>query len=73
MQDGFSWDAGAGVSYAWQSLGSIDVPAGHFERCFRRNAAGAPENFLVLCRGVGLVASTSVSENYRLELQSKNF
>jgi hypothetical protein len=72
VEAGVSWDAGA-FQYLWAAQDTAVVPAGTFDRCIRRIATNAQGSYLVLCRGVGLVLSESPSENYRLELVSKNF
>ena len=72
VQDGAMWQAGASA-YSWREEGSVQVPAGRFDRCFRRVPAGVTDGFIVLCRGVGLVIVHAATENYRLELASKTF
>lgn len=67
--DGATWS-----SYRWQSVGSVTVPAGTFQDCWRRIAVTATqEDWVEFCRGVGLVRLYGVGSNRKLELVNKNF
>jgi hypothetical protein len=69
VADGATWS-----SYRWQSVGSITVPAGTFQNCWRRVLVTATaEDYVEFCRGVGLVRLYGVAANRKLELANKNF
>jgi hypothetical protein len=72
VEAGVTWSS-EGTQYAWEAQDKVEVPAGSFGRCIRRTASSAPGNYIVFCRGVGLVLSESRTENARMELVSKNF
>lgn len=72
VEDGESWPTGA-PTYTWAEVTeSLTVPAGTFDDCWERVA---PPDIATLtyCRGVGLVVGVHTSNNWRLELVSKNF
>lgn len=71
VEEGFSWNS-SGIGYVWHDAGTVKVPAGSFDGCWRRSPDDAG-GYIVLCRGVGLVAVESQTQNYHVELESKNF
>jgi hypothetical protein len=71
VQDGRIWTT-VGNRFTWRDAGTVQTPAGRFDRCWQRNAMSA-DTYIILCRGTGLVVVNSPPSNYRLELMSKNF
>jgi len=71
VQAGFSWTGP--VKYTWRDEGTAKVPAGTFDRCWARVEDGASGDYILLCRGVGMVRNYNKTSNFELELASKNF
>ena len=72
--EGSAWEGDpAGVAYVWHDAGSLTVDAGTFERCWRRASLEVDDEYIILCRGIGLVVSNVPRGNFRLELVGKNF
>jgi hypothetical protein len=71
--EGAAWDTGGGLMAVWRDEGTVSVPAGDFDRCWRRAWLPDELNYIVLCRGVGMVFVHTPADNYELELSSKNF
>lgn len=68
IAEGVSW-----ANYVWRAVGTMAVPAGTFDDCWRRSDQGMKSEFAVFCRGVGIVHTESVETNVRTLLTSKNF
>jgi hypothetical protein len=68
VEEGASW-----FMYVWREAGQVMVPAGAFDDCWRREAIADSNQYVVFCRGVGLVESRSSSPNLRTLLVSKSF
>jgi hypothetical protein len=73
VEEGATWDTGNGFMAVWHDEGSIDVPAGSFDRCWRRSWLPDETGYAIFCRGVGVVVVNAGADNYRLELSSKSF
>jgi hypothetical protein len=63
--DGAAWD-----EFRWESSGSVTVPAGTFEDCWRRTRTVSEADYVEFCRGVGLVRLYAVGANRELRLVS---
>lgn len=70
---GASWDAGFkdGTKFTWSDEGSVSVPAGAFDLCWRKTASYNKDVYEIFCRGVGLVAY-KIQGTYG-ELKTANF
>lgn len=71
--EGFAWEGDVGIYYVWHDAGSTTVGAGTFDRCWRRASLEHDDEYIILCRGTGLVVANVPSGNFRLELAGKNF
>src|SRR5262249_43131594 len=73
VEDGSSWySPHDDLTFTWHDAGIVTVPAGTFDRCWRRDPSGSTD-YIVVCRGVGLVQSYIPRDNYTIELAQKNF
>jgi hypothetical protein len=73
VEDGSSWYSPRDqLTFTWRDAGILTVPAGTFDRCWRRVPSGSAD-YIVVCRGVGLVRSYVSEDNYMLDLAQKNF
>ena len=74
VADGHKWDNGL-TTYAWKDVGTVQVPAGTFDRCFQVQDQNGP-SYSVLCRGIGPVRYVYRDANgngYDAVLAAKNF
>ena len=58
VEDGAVWETaldGNPYSYTWESVGSVTVPAGTFDDCWKRVDMNT-QQYLTYCRGIGRVS-----------------
>lgn len=77
VQEGHSWSAFEGRTFAWYSAGSLTLPAGSFSDCWEARETGSDveEYSIFLCRGVGPVHwhYRYAGNGYDAVLHAKNF
>lgn len=77
VEDGHSWEARTGIQFYWEDAGTVQVPAGTFQDCWRRRELPGGEitipGYVTYCRGIGAVEISDPDDGYEAELVSKNF
>jgi PPE-repeat protein len=58
VEEGHSWAVASGTR-TWHDAGTVTVPAGTFDHCWRADQTGTVTGSYTYCRGVGLVAETN--------------
>ena len=74
VQEGHSWTNGV-TSYTWHDAGTVMVPAGTFDRCWKAQDDAGP-SYTIFCRGIGPVHWHFVDPTgagYEALLTSKSF
>jgi hypothetical protein len=75
VEEGHTWSNGAST-FTWHDEGSVTVPAGTFDDCWRATQNVAYEAYTIFCRGVGPVHWRSVDltgNGFDAVLTAKNF
>jgi hypothetical protein len=67
VEDGHEWLFALDLSFRWAFHGSISVPAGDFDNCWRREVVDNT-NYIVYCPGVGEVHSYQPEGEYEAVL-----
>jgi hypothetical protein len=70
---GHSWSNGV-ATVTWRDAGTVTVPAGTFESCFRAEISA--DSYTTFCRGVGPVrwyVKDTSGNGYDAQLTAKNF
>lgn len=73
VKEGHTWSNGAAM-VTWRDVGSVTVPAGTFENCFRAEISASSHT--TFCRGVGPVRwyiKDTSGNGYEATLTAKNF
>lgn len=60
VEEGHSWTSTGAIQYVWRDEGSVTVPAGQFEDCWRREQVVNYSAYTIFCRGVGAVRHYSM-------------
>jgi hypothetical protein len=75
VEEGHTWTNGAST-FTWHDEGTVTVPAGTFDDCWRATQNVAYEAYTIFCRGVGPVHWRSVDlsgNGFDAVLTAKNF
>lgn len=75
VEEGHTWSNGSST-FTWEDEGTVTVPAGTFDDCWRATQNVAYEAYTVFCRGVGPVRWRSVDlsgNGFDAVLTAKNF
>ncbi len=75
VEEGHTWSNGAST-FTWHDEGTVTVPAGTFDDCWRATQNVAYEAYTIFCRGVGPVHWRSVDlagNGFDAVLTAKNF
>lgn len=59
VQEGHHWVSTGPVSYTWRDVGTVTVPAGTFDNCWKREQDVTYTAYTIFCRGIGPVRSYS--------------
>ncbi len=73
VKEGHTWSNGVAM-VTWREVGSVTVPAGTFDNCFRAEVSA--DSHTTFCRGVGPVrwyVKDAYGNGYEAKLTAKNF
>jgi hypothetical protein len=77
VEEGHAWEVRAGIQAVWENAGTVQVPAGTFQDCWRRRDVEGDmvvsPGYVTYCRGIGMVQLVNPDDGYEAELASKNF
>lgn len=59
VEEGHTWTSTGPIRYTWRREGSVTVPAGTYDDCWRREQQVAYTAYTIFCRGVGPVRDYS--------------
>jgi len=72
VANGVTWNAGYDTNWIWEDVGTVTVPAGTFENCWRKNwSVDKKSLFEIWCKGVGKVRNENRGDVW--ELAGTNF
>jgi hypothetical protein len=74
VSQGHTWSNGAST-FTWHEEGSVTVPAGTFDDCWRATENVAHDSYTIFCRGVGPVHwhNVDTGNGFDAVLTAKNF
>jgi hypothetical protein len=76
VEEGHMWSSTGAIQYVWRDAGTVTVPAGTFDDCWRREQIVSYTAYTVFCRGVGAVRHFSMDlagAGWDAVLASKSF
>ena len=76
VQDGHTWTSTGPVSYTWRDHGTVTVPAGTFDDCWKRDQNVSYTAYTIYCRGVGATVDYSedlAGNGWHAQLTATNF